>query len=331
MIGRVSRITVVIPTYRNYDLLQKVLAGYERQTVPSHDFEVIVVADAAEPNLARVQQAAGQRPFSTRVLRGIVPGASGNRNVGWRAAEGPLTLFTDDDTIPVRRFLAQHLRSHAGHPESNVAVVGLVRWAPGIRVTPFMRWLELGVQFDYGGIRGSEASWAHTYSSNLSVKRSFLERVGGYDEERLPYGYEDLDWGYRARDHGLRVIYNRRAIVDHWRSMTVEQWQARAPRLASSEWQFCQMHPDFKPWFWQMFSDAAKHPPSGRNARQLAALIPRWVPWLGRRVWERASLQWRQEIAPYFLDAWDLAANGTAPEPQPAASALAERSSPGGS
>ena len=69
----------------------------------------------------------------------------------------------------------------------------------------------------------------------------------GYDEERLPYLYEDIDWGYRAKDHGLRVLYNRRAIVDHWRPMTLDVWKARAPMLAATEWQFTQLHPDVAP------------------------------------------------------------------------------------
>ena len=53
-----------------------------------------------------------------------------------------------------------------------VAVVGEVRWARELKVTPFMRWLERGVQFEFSSIRGIEASWAHLYSSNSSIKRS---------------------------------------------------------------------------------------------------------------------------------------------------------------
>jgi hypothetical protein len=242
-------------------------------------------------------------------------------------------LFTDNDTIPVPRLVSEHLATHAQHPEREVAVAGHVRWARGIEVTPFMRWLDRGVQFDYGSLRGEEGTWAHLYGANSSIKRSMLELVGGYDEERLPYLYEDLDWGYRAREHGLRVIYNRRAIVDHWRPMTVEVWQKRAPMLAATEWQFCRMHPDIEPHFHAMFSDAMAHPPAGRRARELARWVPRWVPWLGRIVWSRASLQWRQQIAPHFLAAWEAAASGAGASVQPDVEALlSERGThPGGS
>ena len=133
-------------------------------------------------------------------------------------------------------------------------MIGPVRWARELDVTPFMKWLDRGIQFDFGTIQGTEASWAHVYSANVSIKRNFLERVGGFDEQRLPYGHEDLDWGYRARPHGLRVLFNRSAIVDHWRAMDLEFWKVRAERIAVTERRFCEKHPEVTPTLRDRFS-----------------------------------------------------------------------------
>lgn len=324
------QLTVVIPTIGNHEVLRSVLDGYDGQDVPPDSFEVVVVADRAEPDLEAVRAAIGERRYPVRLLRGETPGPSANRNAGWQVAQAPIVLFTDSDTIPVPRLVSEHLEWHRRFPEDEVAVLGLVRWAPGIEVTPFMRWLEHGVQFDYESIPGEAASWAHLYSSNSSVKRALLERVGGFDEQRLPYGYEDLDWGYRAREHGLRVVLNRRAVVDHWRTMTVENWQVRAPRLAGSEWRFCQLHPEIEPWFYRKFSEAMRLAPGGRRSASLARFVPRRTPLLGRLIWGRADLYWRQQIAPYFLEAWDRAAAGAPETVQPGVAALAERASNSG-
>jgi GT2 family glycosyltransferase len=192
-----------------------------------------------------------------------------------------------------------------------------------------MRWLDDGVQFHFGALEGDEASWAHLYGANSSIKRRFLERVGGYDEERLPYLYEDIDWGYRAREHGLRVLYNRRAIVDHWRPMSLDVWKSRAPMLAATEWQFCQMHPDVAPWFHQKFSDAISRPRARGRGAALARFVPKWLPWLGEKVWFNADVYWRQQIAPHFLTSWDAALAGAPGSVQPdVAVLLAERSGP---
>jgi glycosyltransferase involved in cell wall biosynthesis len=184
-------LSIVLSTLGNYPVLKKVLDGYDRQTAAPGSFELLVVADRKEPDLDAVDAAIGERSYPVRRLVGSVPGLSANRNTGWQAARAPVVLFTDNDTIPVPRLVAEHIALHERHPEDHVAVVGHVRWAKGIRVTPFMRWLDDGVQFQFGTLDGDEASWAHLYGANSSIKRSFLQRVGGYDEERLPYLYED--------------------------------------------------------------------------------------------------------------------------------------------
>jgi GT2 family glycosyltransferase len=194
-------------------------------------------------------------------------------------------------------------------------VVGPVRWAKDVKTTPFMRWLERGIQFDFGSISGDQASWAHLYGANCSMKRDLLEAVGGYDEENLPYGYEDLELGYRARAHGLRVLYNRRAAVDHVRhDMTLDFWRKRIRRAAVAERRFVSLHPELTPHLHTLFTSALSHPPArGRGAR-LARFVPPRLPLVGRRVWGPAELYWQQQLAPEFLDAWEQAAtDGPAP------------------
>lgn len=318
-------LTVVLSTLGNYPVLRKVLDGYDRQDAPAGSFEVLVVADVKEPEPASVDAAIGERGYPVRRLTGRAPGLSANRNTGWDAARAPIVLFTDNDTIPVPKLVSRHLATHGRHPGQEVAVSGHVRWAKGIEVTPFMKWLDRGVQFGFHAVHGEEGHWALLYGANSSIKRAFLERVGGYDEERLPNLYEDMDWGYRAREHGLRVIYDREAIVDHWRPMTVDVWRARAPMLAAAEWQFCKLHPEVEPWFHRMFTDAMKRGESGTRAVRLARWVPPWVPGFGSRVWERADLQWRQAIAPPFLEAWERAAAGELSAQPDVGALLAER------
>lgn len=331
MEGSQPQLTVVLSTLGNYPVLQRVLDGYDRQDAPPGSFEMLVVSDLKEPEPEKVDAVIGERPFPVRRLTGHRGGLSANRNTGWQAARAPVVLFTDNDTIPVPSLVSRHIRHHREHPEFNVAVAGHVRWAQGLKVTPFMKWLDRGVQFNYDAVHGDEGHWALLYGANSSIKVELLRRTGGYDEERLPYLYEDIDFGYRAREHGLRVIYDRDAIVDHWRPMDIEVWKSRAPMLAATEWQFTQMHPDIEPWFFNMFSDAdARASAPGQRARKLARFVPPWVPWLGPKVWETADLQWRKEIAPHFLEAWEKAKAGELSSQPDVGVLLAERESHSG-
>ncbi len=306
MQGRDPQLSVILSTLGNYDVLRRVLDGYDLQDTEPGTFEMIVVADKADPEPERVDQAIGDRSYPVRRITGRMPGLSANRNTGWRQARAPLILITDNDTIPVPRLVSEHLAWHRRHPEEEVVVAGHVRWAPELKTTAFMTWLDHGPQFDFHSIRGIEAGWAQVYGANSSIKRAFIERVGDWDEVRLPYLYDDLDWGYRAREHGLRVLYNRDAIVDHVRyDANVEWWKTKMPRLAKAEWSFTQIHPELPPHFHYMFSTAAALPPAKGRLGHLAHLVPRWAPLLGPLVWKSADIHFPQQLAPYFLEAWE--------------------------
>jgi GT2 family glycosyltransferase len=300
-----AQLSVVISTLGNYSGLSRVLDRLEAQDAEPGSFEVVVVADAADPEPDAVDGAIGSRGYPVRHLTGSRPGLSANRNAGWRAARSPLVLFTDNDTLAEPQLISEHLSWHARHPEDEVAILGHVRWAREIEVTPFMHWLDHGMQFDYPNIEGIEAGWGRFYGANVSAKRSFVERVGGFDEERLPYLYDDLDFGYRANQHGLRLLYDRRAVVEHLREMDLAYWRDRMAQVAHAEREFVRLHPDVTPYFHAMFSAAAAQPRARGRGRHLIRLIPRSLPWLGPRVWRSADRYYRQALAPPFLAAWE--------------------------
>ena len=256
------------------------------------DVEVVVVADAAAPEV----------PAAT--LRASKPGASAARNAGWRAASGDLILFFGDDILAAPGLVEAHLARHRAHPEPEVAVLGAVVWARELRVTPFMRWLERGVQFEFGGIEGEEAGWGRFYTSNASVKREALEACGGFDEDAFPFHYEDLDLARRA---GLRVLFAPDAIGEHVHEQTLESQRERIAGIAAAERRFVERYPDVRPHFREALLPAlAAEPGRGWGAR-LAGVVPERVPVLGPAVWKRADLWWRQQLATAFASGWDAA------------------------
>jgi GT2 family glycosyltransferase len=170
-----------------------------------------------------------------------------------------------------------------------------------------MHWLDHGMQFDYPSIEGTEAGWGRFYTTNVSVKRGLLERVGGFDEG-FPFGYEDLDLAKRMHEHGFRLLYNRRARVEHLHPTTLEEWRQRMVQVARAERRFVAKHPDVRPYFHHMLIEASRRPAAqGRRAR-LVKIVPRSTPWLGERVWSSADIWYRQQLAPSFLAAWSEAA-----------------------
>ena len=288
------RISVVIPTRHRHETLRRTLAALERQTVAADQYEVIVVADP-DDDVSEVARAA-------RVLEGRRDNASGSRNIGWRAARAPIVLFLGDDILAAPNLLEEHLAWHGGE---RTGVLGHVRWARELRPTPFMRWLERGVQSDYGAIGGDEAAWFHLYTTNVSLPRAALEGVGGFDEERFPFLYEDLDLGCRLHEAGgLRLRYNRRAVGEHLHEPRLEEWTERMAAVAAAERRFVEARPDMPAYFHDRLADAAAKPRASGRGRALVRWVEPDTPVVGARAWASADLFYRQQLAPAFLDAW---------------------------
>jgi len=95
-------ITVVVPTYRRPELLARVVAAMEKQTLDRDHFEVVVVDNGSGDDTGAVladlaaRASIRLRPLTIEVNRG--PARA--RNLGWRCSGAPYVAFTDDDCVP---------------------------------------------------------------------------------------------------------------------------------------------------------------------------------------------------------------------------------------
>lgn len=292
---------MVIPTHERPAELRRALESLDRQRRPPA-YEAIVVANPGD-DPAAVSMAVGIREVQPRILVADVAGASGARNLGWREARGAVVLFLGDDILASPQLLREHLDWHQASPEEEVGVLGHVGWARELHVTPFMRWLDMGMQFDFGGIHGAEAGAGRLYTANVSLKRSLLDRAGGFDED-LPYLFEDIELAHRLSQLGFRLLYNRRAQAEHLHEATLESWRDRMRIAAAAEHRFVSTHADAQPRLYERLSRAAAARPAHGRAARLVGIVPPWVPLLGPLVWRSAEQRWLQALAPDYLAAW---------------------------
>ena len=173
-----------------------------------------------------------------------------------------------------------------------------------------MRWLDEGIQFDFGSIEGDRGVVGAPLRRQRSMKRALVERVGGYDEERLPYLYEDLDFATARASTACACSTTARAIVDHVRpGMTLEFWKEKARRLAASERAFVAIHPEMEPWFFKMFSAAARAAAAARARREARAATCRsGCRGSGRASGRAARRSTGRSSRRPFLEAWEEAA-----------------------
>jgi glycosyltransferase involved in cell wall biosynthesis len=116
-------ISVVVPTRRRPELLERCLAALARQTVPPSRYAIIVVDDASDSGTRGiVQQMAVSLDRAIRYfpVRGT-HGPAKARNLGWRNAPSDVVVFTDDDCVPEPDWLAARKRQWCAYETSGIA------------------------------------------------------------------------------------------------------------------------------------------------------------------------------------------------------------------
>ncbi len=238
-------IDIIIPTHNSARTVGDVLSALRRQ-VRSGD-RVIVVDDGSTDDTARVLQESAVL-FRTALVVHARPhgGAAAARNTGLTLARGNIVLFLGADILPAPSLLARHRALHDAYPEETVGCLGFVTWDPALPPTPFMVWLEHGSQNAYRGIAGERwvDAGAYCYGANLSLKRSILTRVGGFDERNFTaYGWEDIDLGMRLAAHGLRLAYEPTALGWHRHRHTLVTFCRRQELVGRGIVAMARLHP----------------------------------------------------------------------------------------
>jgi GT2 family glycosyltransferase len=169
-------VSVVVPTCGRPELLRRCIAALEAQTLPTVQYEIIVVDDT----------------ISRR-------GPAAARNIGWRHAGAPIVAFTDDDTIPERRWLEEGLR--AMQPGVD-AVAGRIVMPVPATPTDYER-NEQGLER------------AEFVTANCFMRKEVLERLGGFDESFRLAWREDSDLHFRLLEAGCTLARAPGAIVVH--------------------------------------------------------------------------------------------------------------------
>lgn len=231
------RLSVVIPTHRRSSILRSCLEHLARQSAAS-ELDVIVVSDGHDTDTATLF-ASGDSAIAVRFLEIGKSQQGVARNRGVDHARGDLVLFIGDDIFLAPDCCEHHLRAHrAAH---STAVLGFTTWDPALPITPVMRWLESsGWQFGYEKIRRHAhaalpvaVQHSFTYTSHLSLPTQ-IARAIRFREDAALYGWEDIEWGLRLAQAGVRLFYEPDARAFHHHPMTLNESLRRMETIGRS-------------------------------------------------------------------------------------------------
>lgn len=193
--------SVVIPTRdRPHELgecLRQLAPG--SQTLDAALYEVLISDDGDFDATASLLRA--EFPW-TRHVRGPRRGPAANRNAGAREARGAWLVFTDDDVVPGREWLAAY-----GAAAASVA-------AAGAQVLEGRTTCDAGLKSPLFHAPINHAG-GRLWSCNFAITRSLFGALGGFDEGFVFPHMEDADLCARLRHTGQAMAWVSEARVDH--------------------------------------------------------------------------------------------------------------------
>jgi GT2 family glycosyltransferase len=240
------RASLVIPTFNRLDQLQTVIMAVQHQVrPPGTDLEVVVVDDGSSDGTAEwLETQIGIPGF--KAIRQQNSGPASARNRGVAAASGDLILFLGDDTEPQPGWLGAHLEEHRLFGSAGpLTVLGYTSFSPEIE-SPFLRFInEYGAQFGYLLIEDPRAvPFNFFYTSNISLPRNELVRLGGFREDFPAAAWEDIEFAYRAVGDGLKIHYQPQARTLHRHCIRPRTFCRRQRTSGRSAAIFAKLHPE---------------------------------------------------------------------------------------
>lgn len=215
-------LSIIILSYNTQKILINCLKSIYAAKV-SLEFEVIVVDNASRDDSVSVVSRSFPKVILVKNKENI--GFGKGNNQGFNKSRGKYVLFLNSDTVvkgQALEILVSYLESHpniqAVGPRllnSDQTVQPSVGFFPSLWVIFNMLFLE-----HFGGGNMVRTSFSHEKEADwlmgaaLLVRRKAFEKINGFDERIFMY-YDEVEFCYRLKKEGYKVVYLPRAEIVH--------------------------------------------------------------------------------------------------------------------
>ena len=218
------RAGVVIVAHNREELIERAIRSVFAQTIDVHALTLTVVdAASTDDTASRIRETLADAPegLDVRTVHEPSGRASAARNLGWRSTAADVIAFLDDDAVADPSWIAraldaldgsERIQALAGHTE--------IEWLGAPPPPVEANAAAMFTALDYGDTPCRLHYPRAPIGPNMIVRRSALERVGGFDPELGPgpdqrFVCEEGDLSLRIEQSGGEVHYRPDVRVAH--------------------------------------------------------------------------------------------------------------------
>jgi len=222
-------VSVVIPVFNTEKYIEQTLFSVLTQAY--QNFEIIIIDDGSKDKTLNIVEAFAEKDKRIKIYK---TGPSGRpsvpRNLGIKKAQGELIAFLDGDDLWTKNKLYRQIRFFEKNPEFILVYNMCVTFGDVNILSPYYEVLPLfcraSINFDDLTTKGNTLQ-----PSSVMVKREFLLKVNGFDEDP-ELRIEDYDLWIRLSKLGSFGFIPR--ILTYYRvhsSQFSADWETKAKRL----------------------------------------------------------------------------------------------------
>ena len=239
-------VTIIIPVYNNFELTKKCIFSIYKNT-QIINFNIIIIDNASTDDTFNF--------FTSHEFKNLKI-IRNNKNEGFAFACNQAALlsskaylvFLNNDT-EVSPFWVNHLIELASN-DFRIGVLGAKLLYPDNSIQ------HAGVAFSSQKVHHIYRNFHHSHpavnkqrefqavtGACMLVPRKLFISLGGFDESFMN-GFEDVDFCFRVRSKGAKIVYAPKCVVTHHESKTTgrHDHHAHNARLFATRWSNCIVH-----------------------------------------------------------------------------------------
>lgn len=223
------QVTIIVPTWNKADLLRRCIASLSVTTYQNYDLLVIDNGSDEPDALALLAEIDAREDCRVVRIERRPEGFSfaALMNQAAALATGEHLLFLNNDTEVIS---PEWLSQMVGHAQTEgVGCVGaLLRFGDGsVQHAGIVHGFNDGLvghafrhapphDWGYMGFIRASREYSAVTAACMLTPRALFQEMGGFDEVNFAVAYNDVDYGFRVAERGLRSIYCAEAELFHY-------------------------------------------------------------------------------------------------------------------